>query len=335
MINILTFRLFEENQEVSSEKSFAEFDSVMNKFRFSNVLKSWIRFEKKKTGRIYLHSNYLPSVSYLKKLRDDENLWFYTRVSQGENYGMRTGSLEEVLRGIIWDCIRKALPTGMPPKKADAIVNSEGWMEKNLNSDMEAIVSKIREEMFSKVGNIGDLSDLSTPLMKKLGDINAIKITRRKSQGSVDISVNGDFAIDLLHDLYPEIAYKRTQNLYWIQIIPSLDSGIKKIAGGRGSYYNVKVGVKKMEDCYKRIDSIIRDMFFRLEDSDFFTGFIKHIIDLPGTRVDIIKELSVYCGKDIEKIAAIKNPETRKKIIKMNDMEGFDRIINLHSDGLI
>lgn len=335
MINILTFRLFEENQEVSPEKSFAEFDSVLNKFRFSDVLKSWIRFEKKRTGRIYLHSNYLPSVSYLKKLRDDEDLWFYTCVSQGENYGMRTGSLEEVLRGIIWDCIRKPLPTWMTPKKADAIVNSEGWMEKNLNPDMKATVSKIREEMFSKVGNIGDLSDLSTPLMKKLGDIDAIKITRRKSEGSVDISVNDGFVMDLLHGLYPEIAYKRTRNLYWIRITPSLDSGIKKIAGGKGSYYNVRVGVKKMDDCYKRVDSIISDMFFRLEDSDFFTGLIKHIIDPPGTNVDIIKELSVYCGKDIEKIASIKNPETRKKIIKMNGMEKFDRIINLYSDGLI
>jgi len=189
--------------------------------------------------------------------------------------------------------------------------------------------------MFSKVGNIGDLSDLSTPLMKKLGDIDAIRITRRKSEGSVDISVNDDFAMGLLKDLYTDVAYKRTQDLYWIRIIPSLDPGIKKIAGGKGSYYNVMVGVKKMEDCYKRIDSIIRDMVFRLEGSDFFTVFIKHIIDLPGTSVDIIKELSTYCGKDIEKIAAIKNPETREKIIKMNGMERFDRIINLHSDGLI
>lgn len=343
MRNILNFKLFENSQLVDPKKALDQFELSMEDTKFKDIISKWIKFEKKRTGRIYLVSNFLPSVTFMEMLDDNVDKWFFTYSSAGRYYGEREKKFEDLMISILEDCIIKYLPSGINKKRSQEIIRSEGWLEKNIDPDINKVISNLRKDYFSGNENISDLRNIMTPLMKKMKENKTSTFVPNNRENSLQIYIESVKISEIMDILEGHNPYRRL-SFYPIKLIPSANPGIMKTMGSNiFGNITIKIGVNKIGDYYDKIDSIIMSIFDRnpIEseiDNNFLSGFFKYLFSTDGWRCDkpnsIIYELSKYCGKDIERLSKIKNLDTLDRIIKMNKMEKFENLIKLNSQGL-
>jgi hypothetical protein len=348
MGNILNFSLFEDIKNDEIAASFSEFDEALKNSKFKKILDSWVKFEKKKTGRIYVKGSKLPSIAYFLKTGDQNDSWYSTYVANGEDYGSRHGSLDDLFVCLLKDFIIKGLPRGTRKKEALEVIDSDGWLEKNLDPSFDKTLESLKKSIFGDVNNLDSLNNLMTPLMKRLVKSNLIHISNRGT-GSIYISLD-DAALSHIMLVVSDSAGTRFSRM-WMELHPSRNSGIKSQVDSRKISVTVYVGVEKIEDCYERIDKYIRKYLFDIvakpiygkydegEESKFYTGLLKYILENAEKSMfnesNVLEMIADYCKSDIDKISKIYNSETREKIIKKVGLGKFDKLIDLSADGLL
>ena len=298
--------------------------------------------KKKRTGRIYLKSNFLPSITFLEPMDDDGNKWFFTYSSAGRYYGQKEGNLEDLLISVLKDCIIKYLPAGLNKKNCQEIINSPGWLEKNLDSKIDRVISNLRGDFFNESGNLSDISNIMTPLMKKMVEKKILSSYKISRENSIVIGLDRYKISEIIDILGKYNPHQTKIELFALKLLPSKNMGIKKT---RGNYsLNVHIGVKKIEDSYDYVDKIIMEIIDKTTTNssiktEFLNDFLKYLISNDDWSFDkpnsIIKVLSKYCGQNIEIISQIKNEKTLHQIIKLNKMEKFGDIIKLYSQELL
>lgn len=165
MKNLVPFNLFESVKPLHPDAD--EFIKALDSGKWGKKLSGMIEIKPVKTGRIYITSRFLPSVTYFWK---DGTAWHYVFSSAGKEYGnQRSNDIDSLFELMIIDCIKKSAPTGFTRSDIEKMVSDKKWLFDN--ADSESIINGDIYKKYREISNpqvITDFSKIRTTVMDRL-----------------------------------------------------------------------------------------------------------------------------------------------------------------------
>jgi len=224
MTLILNFQKF-INESALNLPEVAEFKDAFENSEWGKILSTATRMDPKKTGRIYLHSHYLPAKTQVEK---KNNQWVSWYTSAGRDYGYKyMPSAEVLIRELVYNSIRKGNQS-IPRNELESFLNDHGTALKVLSQPNVTVghpkdgeisaYEAIKGYGAGESGIISDLSDISTPYLEFL-----------KQEGFTVDSKGKDLEIS-----FKDLSIIPVEDQQWL---PPFFKDIKEIIERSGSSY--------------------------------------------------------------------------------------------------
>lgn len=173
MKNLIPYKLFEA--VTASHPDGVEFLEELEKSPYKEILDSWFAFTPRRTGRVTVKGDYLPSQTFFEKTQDGRN-WYYIYSASGRYYGRQEGDLQNLFGRLIKDSIRKGAPSYLNRKDLDRVLSDDEWIFSNLDTNHKLIYERIKGKLTEESGIISDFKGIKFPLLDQLQDLGLVKI---------------------------------------------------------------------------------------------------------------------------------------------------------------
>ena len=188
MKNLITYKIFEAVSKLHPDAE--EFLEEIEKSPYKKILDSWFTFTPKRTGRIAIKGQSMPSQAWFEK--NGAGNWYYTYASSGRYYGRQDGDLQYLFISLIKDAIKKGAPSYLNRKDLKDALDDNDWFFSNIDSDYSGIFKKIKDKILGESGIVDNFNNLDLPFLNRLQELGLAKVDNGKF---------GEIYVEFMEDL--------------------------------------------------------------------------------------------------------------------------------------
>jgi len=176
MKNLITYKIFEAVSKLHPDAE--EFLEEIEKSPYKKILDSWFTFTPRKTGRITIKGQSMPSQAWFEK--NGTGNWYYTYSASGRYYGRQDGDLQYLFINLIKDAIKKGAPSYLNRKDLKDALDDNDWFFSNIDSDYSGIFKKIKDKILGESGIVDNFNNLDLPFLNRLQELGLAKVDNGK-----------------------------------------------------------------------------------------------------------------------------------------------------------